>query len=148
MSRSGVGEAFEFKEKRSLVSKLWRFCVYSWTIGRNGLVIWLVYLAFGKMESVFQKLVLAGLVLILVSVGDSRISILRTMIEEAYLHRSLFLSLQKKLDRNSTDSDERELDKLIKDFHKGDFVYSLNLAGAGITYLYVVWKVFSILALS
>jgi hypothetical protein len=148
VSSFGVGEAFGFKEKESLVSKLWRYSVYAWTIARNVLVVWLVYLAFGRMESVFQRLVLAGLVLTLVSVGDSRISILRTTIEEAYLHRKLFLSLQKKLDRNSVDSDERELDKVIKDFRKGDFVYSINLIGTGVVYLYVIWKVFDILVLS
>jgi hypothetical protein len=70
------------------------------------------------------------------------------MIEEAYLHRKLLLTLQKTFDRNAVGSDEQELDKVIKDFHKADFVYSLNLIGTGIVYLYAIWKVFDRLVLS
>jgi hypothetical protein len=126
MSSSSAREAFEFREKESAFSKFWRYCSYAWTIGKNAFVIWLVHLAFGRMESVFQKLV----------------------IEEAYLHRKLLLRLQKAFDRNSVGSDEQELDKVIKDFHKADFVYSLNLIGTGIVYLYAIWKVFDTLVLS
>jgi hypothetical protein len=93
MSGAGIGEAVELEEKESKLARIWRYFAYAWTVGRNILVLWLVYLAFGRMESVFQKLMLAGLVLILQSVSDSRTSILRSMIEEAYLHRKLFLGV-------------------------------------------------------
>src|ERR1041385_8021135 len=100
MSSAGFGEAVEFEEKESAWARIWRYFAYLWTAGRNALILWLVYLAFGRMESVFQKLMLAGLVLILQSVSDSRISILRSMIDEAYLHRKLFLGVHKRIDRN------------------------------------------------
>ena len=148
MSSTGFGEAVELREKESAWIRYWRYGTYAWTAGRNALTVWLVYLAFGRMESVFQKLMLAGLVLILQSVSDSRISILRSMIEEAYLHRKLFLGVHKRIDRNSVDSDERALDKLIKDYHKGDIAYFINILGNFVLYLYVIWKVFDTLVLS
>ena len=148
MSSAGIGEAVELEEKESKFARIWRYFAYAWTAGRNILVFWLVYLAFGRMESVFQKLMLAGLVLILQSVSDSRTSILRSMIEEAYLHRKLFLGVHKRIDRNSVDSDERALDKVIKDYHKGDAVYFINIIGNFVLYLYVIWKVFDTLVLS
>src|SRR5690242_9416601 len=103
MNSTGFGEAVELDEKESGFARIWRYFAYAWTAGRSILVLWLVYLAFGRMESVFQKLILAGLVLILQSVSDSRTSILRSMIEEAYLHRQLFLGVHKRIDRNSVD---------------------------------------------
>jgi hypothetical protein len=148
MSSSGYGEAFDLETKESAWKRFWRYAVYAWTIGRNALTVWLVYLAFGKMESIFQKLMLAGLVLILQSVSDSRTSILRSMIEEAYLHRKLFLGVHKRIDRNSVDSDERALDKLIKDYHKSDGFYFINIIANFVVYIYVIWKVFDVLVLS
>lgn len=148
MSSPGFGEAAQLKEKESAFARIWRFIAYIWTAGKNILVLWLVYLAFGKMGSAFQKLMLAGVVLILQSVSDSRISILRCMIEEGHVHRTLFLGVHKRIDRNSVDSDARALDNLIKDYHKGDIVYFINIIGNFALYLYVIWKVFDTLVLS
>lgn len=148
MSSSGISEVLNFEEKESGMTRFWRYLAHVWTVGRNVLTVWLVYLAFGRMESVFQKLVLAGLILILQNVSDSRTSILRSMIEEAYLHRKLLLGLQKRLDRNSVERDERQVDKLVKDYHKEDTVYVINIVGNFAVYLYVLWKVFETLILS
>ena len=48
MSSTGFGEAVELEEKESTVARIWRYFAYAWTAGRNILVLWLVYLAFGK----------------------------------------------------------------------------------------------------
>jgi len=148
MSSPGVVPAVEYTEEESAPNPFWRYGAYIWTVGKNVLIVWLVYLAFGRMESVFQKLMLAGVVLILVAVSDSRVSIVRAMVDEAYLHRKLFLGIYKKLDRNSVESDEIELNKRIREYRKGDGFYVINLLGNCVVYLYVIWKVIQILVLS
>lgn len=73
-----------------------RFLKYSWTMAKNLFYLWLVFLAFGKMASVFETLVLALLILIFQSVGNSLTMFIRTFVEEAHIVRSLFLGIYKK----------------------------------------------------
>jgi hypothetical protein len=148
MASTEVGPAAEYKEQESTLDRYWRYGAYAWTVSKNILIFWLVYLAFGKLESVFEKLMLAGVVLILVTVTDSRVSIFRTMVGEAYLHRKLFIGIYKLLDRSSVESNELELNKRIREFRGEDGFYFASQIGSCAVYLYVIWKVIQILLLS
>jgi hypothetical protein len=141
-------QAESSEEKYPAAARVWRYCKYIWTALKHFIVLWLLYLAFGKMNTVFEKLVLALLVLILQSVGNSLTSILRSMIDEFYLHRELFLGLYKKFDHPGVEENEENLRKLVKDYKKGNTFYFINLIGNAVVYLYVLWKVFDTLVFS
>src|SRR5579872_2602823 len=105
MGTTGVGLAKE--EKESGRSRKWRYAAYAWTAIKNVMTFWLIYLAFEKVspflrtrsaerQSTFETLVIAGLVLIWLGIGDALTIYMRTSAEEAHVHRSLFLGLYKK----------------------------------------------------
>jgi hypothetical protein len=131
------------KEKKSK----WRFVKYGWEVLKNLFYFWLVFLAFGKMNSVFQTLVLALLVLIFQSVGNTLTVLIRTFIEEAHVNRSLFLGLYKKFDDPEVAEGEEALSNLVKDYHKSDPIFYINSAGNVIVFVYVLSKIIEVIVL-
>lgn len=131
------------KEKKSK----WRYLKYGWTVLKNLFYLWLVFLASGKMNSVFETLVLALLVLIFQSVGDTLTVFIRTFIEESHVNRSLFLGLYKKFDDPEITEGEEALKNIVKDYHKSDPIFYINSVGKVIVFVYVLAKVIEVLVL-
>lgn len=145
MASSGVVQAVTTaKEEKSK----WRFLKYGWTVAKNLLYLWLVFLAFGKMASVFETLVLALLILIFQSVGNSLTMFIRTFVEEAHLVRSLFLGIYKKFNDPDAAEGEEGLKNIVKEYHKSDLIFYINSVGNGVAFVYVLWKVINALVLS
>jgi hypothetical protein len=126
----------------------WRFLKYGWTALKNLFYLWLVFLAFGKMSSAFETLVLSLLILIFQSVRNTLTIFIRTFIEEAHVTRSLFLGLYKKFDDPEIGEGEEALKNIVKDYHKSDPIFYINSVGNGLAFVYVLWKVIQVLVLS
>lgn len=144
MGSPGVVQAVTtVKEEKSK----WRFLKYGWTVAKNLFYLWLVFLAFRKMASVFEILVLALLILIFQSVGNSLTMFIRTFVEEAHVMRSLFLGIYKKFNDPEAAEGEEALKSIIKEYHQSDPVFYINSVGNGIAFVYVLWKIVSVLVL-
>lgn len=135
------------EEQDSAGHRVWRYLKYAWTVSKNLIYLGLVFLAFGKMGSVFETLVLALLILIFQSVGNTLTMFIRTFVEEAQVQRSLFLGLYKKFADPEVAEGEEGLRELIKQYHKTDAHFYINSAGNGIVFMYVLWKVIQVLVL-
>jgi hypothetical protein len=135
------------QETESGWTRGWRYCTYFWVVVRNVTYFWLVYLAFQRMNSTFEALVLAMLVLIYDRISDSWTLSARSTAEEGLLQRGLLLGLYKKFGDPEVQEAEEELGKLAKSFRKSDVPWFINVLGSFVVYVYVLWKLLSILVL-
>ena len=142
MSTPGVAPSIkpdkENKSKR-------RFLTYGWTVAQNLFYLWLIFLAFGKMTSVFETLILALLILIYESVSSYTAIILRTFIEEAHIVRSLFLGIFKKFEDPAVAEGEEALHASVTRYHNRTPVFYINSVRNTIVYVYVVCKIIQVL---
>ena len=125
-----------------------QFLTYGWTIAQNLFYLWLIYLAFGKMTSVFETLILALLILIYESVSSYAAIILRTFIEESHIVRSLFLVVFKKFEDPTVAEGEAGLNAIIAEYHSRTPVFYINSVRNTIVYVYVVCKIIQVLVLA
>ena len=137
----------EKEEKESRWARGWRYWKYVWSVVQDIIFIGLVYLAFEKMSSAFQTLVLALLILVYQSVNTSFTMLIRTLIEEAHVQRGCFLGLYKKFNDPDAPESEKLLRDVIKKYHKGDVLWYIHSISIFIVYLFVLWKVVNVLVL-
>jgi len=146
-----IARAKELEKQEAEYPRLSRWSRYYkivWTLVRNTLYIWLIYLAFGKMQSVFETLVLAVLIFILQLVVSTAMMAARRFDVESYLHRSLFLGLYKKFNDSEVQEGEEGLRALDKEYQKEDVFFYINAFAIGIAYLFVLWKIVNALVFS
>lgn len=123
-------------------AKAWRWWRIAWTVLRNLLYISLVILAFGKATTDFEIVVLCLLVLILQSVDWGHTTQLRLTVEEAFVNRRMLLTLQKAAGEDTSEAAEI-VDEAQKNYSKGNPIYYINMVGATLVYLIVIWKLFA-----
>jgi hypothetical protein len=147
----GMARAKELQKQEAEYPRLSRWSRYykiAWTVVRNALYLWLIYLAFGRMQSIFETLVLAVLILVLQLVVSTVTMTARSFEEEAYFHRSLFLGLYKKFNDPEVQEGEEGLRGLQKEHHKQDVFLYINAFAIYVAYWYVLWKIIKALVLS
>ena len=148
MSTSEITRERQNEEKESGWSRGSRYFKYLLAVMKNVVGIWLIYLEFGKVNSTFEMLVLAGLVLILQSVSSSFTLLFRTNFEENFAHRALFVGIYKKLNGPDIEDAEENLRKMNEEYHKTDAYFYINSVGSFAIYLFVLWKLVNVLVLS
>ena len=126
-------------EQRILPSKLWLGCRIASTLFKNLVYFAVVFLAFGKLQSVFETIALCLLILIYQAVNWNDAQRARTDFEEGLLQRRFSLAILKKLGEETGDTVE-EVDEIELKFRQGNPIYYINLTGSLIVYLVVVWK--------
>lgn len=140
----------EVKGKRSsshdgsAFTKTWRWWKVIWTILRNVLVITITVLLFDHVSTGFERIVLCLLILTYESVNWAHTTQLRIMIEESVIVRRFFLSLLNKTGED-TETDEEEIDEFARKYQSQNIHYYINLVGALVIYVIVVWRLFEVL---
>ena len=125
--------------QQSSFSKLWFGWRIVWAILRNLISLFFLFLAFDKTESAFQIVVLCLLVLIYQAVNWNDTFRVRTDAEEALFQRRLSFAILQKLGEETGEAVEA-IDELELKFRRNTPLYYINLAGALIIYLSVLWK--------
>jgi hypothetical protein len=133
------------EEKESGWARAWRYWRYAWTVIKNLIYIGFIYLAFERMTSVFETLVLALLILIYQAVANTFTFAIRTFAEEAHVNRGMLLGLYKKFKDPEAKEGERTLSEIVKEYHKSDAFFYINGVFSYLIYLFVLWKVISAL---
>ena len=117
----------------------WRAGKIIWTVSTNIFVVAITFLLLGHSSTDFERVVLCLIILIYQSVNWSHTTQMRVTIEEAFVVRTLFLSLLKKAGEE-TESAEEEIAEASKKYHGQNTLYYINLSGASVVYIVVVWK--------
>jgi hypothetical protein len=133
-------------QDESRFSKLWRWWKITWAVIRNLLYIALVILAFGKASPDFENLVLCLLILILQSINWTHTTQIRLTVEEAFVNRRMLFTLQKAAGEDTSEATEI-VDEAEKNYDKSNPLYYINMVGATVVYLIVIWKLFTTLVI-
>jgi hypothetical protein len=130
------------KETTSGWSKAWKGSIILWTISKNLFALAVIYLAFEKVNSAFETLVLAGLVLIFLNVNTSLTTLVRLHVEEALAQRKGIVGLYNLTHAGSREMKgvEEGLNEQAKAFRDQDYKYFINIVGDALSYMYVLWK--------
>ncbi|HWG18205.1 MAG TPA: hypothetical protein VN678_10105 [Acidobacteriaceae bacterium] len=131
-------------QKRSGLEKIWFGWRITWAILTNLIYFALLLLAFDKAESAFEILALALLVLIYQAVNWSNTARARTDVEEALVQRRLTFAVLQKLGENTVDAEELINDLELK-FKRNNPIYYINLLGATIVYVFLLYKLIATL---
>jgi hypothetical protein len=134
------------EQDRSGLSKVWLWWKITWAVIRNLLYIALVILAFGKASSDFENLVLCLLILILQSINWTHTTQIRLTVEEAFVNRRMLFTLQKAAGEDTSEATEI-VDEAEKNYDKSNPLYYINMVGATVVYLIVIWKLFTTLVI-
>jgi hypothetical protein len=126
-------------EQRSSFSKVWFGCRVVWSIIINLVYLALLFLAFDKVQSVFETLVLCLLVLIYQAVNWGNILRSRTDAEEALVQRRFTFAILQKLGEETSEAIE-EVSEAARRFGRSNPLYYINLTGALIIDVAVLWK--------
>lgn len=130
----------EQADDEPFIFRAWKWWEITWTIFRNLLYIVLIFFAFDKVSTAFENLVLCLLILIFQAVNWALTAQLRLAVEESFaIKRLLFLIL--KHQGEETEDAESAINEVEKKYSKQNVLYYINLAGATVVYLLVVWKV-------
>jgi hypothetical protein len=125
-------------------SLAWRWWKIVWTVSKNLFYIFVILVAFGKVSSAFENVVVCFLVLIYESVNWASTIQVRLAIEESFSNKqSLFAALKKV--GEETDEAEMTIGESEKEYLKQNTLYYINLGGALIIYFIVLWKLFTTL---
>jgi hypothetical protein len=127
----------------SVFTKAWRWWKVIWTILRNILVITITILLFNRVSTGFERIVLCLLILTYESVNWAHTTQLRIMIEESVIAKRFLLNLLNKAGEQ-TETDEEEIAEFARKYQSQNIHYYINLAGALIIYVIVVWRLFGV----
>jgi hypothetical protein len=131
-------------EQRNSFSKVWFGCRVVWSIFINLIYLVLLFLAFDKVQSVFETLALCLLVLIYQAVNWGNTLRARTDAEESLVQRQLTLAILQKLGEETSEAIEEVNEGALK-FRRNNPLYYINLAGGLIIDIAVIWKLVAIL---
>jgi hypothetical protein len=127
-----------------LIFRAWRWWKVIWAVLRNFLEIGLILLAFGKLSTAFENIVLCLLILIFQSLTMGGAIQLRVAIEEAFSNKRLLLKILRKAGEEMEDL-EAAIGEAEKNYVKLNKIYYINLGGSLVVYCIVLWKLFTTL---
>jgi hypothetical protein len=130
--------------QQSSFSRAWFAWRIIWVILTNLIYLAFLFLAFDKAESAFQTLVLCLLILTYQAVNWSETSRVRTDAEEGLVNRRLALAVLQKLGEDTSDAIE-EISSIETKYKQNNPLYYINLTGASVIYIAVVWKLATVL---
>jgi hypothetical protein len=132
------------------MSEAWYWWRIIWALARNIIYILLVLTAFDKVSTTFENIVLCLLLLILQSVTWAHTTQTRLLIEEAFSNKRVFFLLLKrdaeKMMLEDVEEAEEQVNEATKKYKDETSFFYINAVGALIVYLFVLWKIFAILA--
>jgi hypothetical protein len=126
-------------EDEPILFKVWWWWKVTWTVIRNLLYVWLVFLAFEKASSALDNVVLCLLVLVLQSVNWAHTTQLRVAVEEGFATRRILFIVLKAAGEDMEEATEM-LNGAEKKYLKSNPIYYINLVAASLVYLILVWK--------
>jgi hypothetical protein len=132
-------------QEQSGYSKLWRWWKITWAAIRSILYIFLVLLAVGKAKDEFENVVLCILILILEGVNWAHTTQVRLTVEEAFVNRRMMFTLLEKAGTEDIAEAREVVDEAEKNYAQSNPIYYVNMVGAAIVYLIVLWKLFTTL---
>jgi hypothetical protein len=131
-------------EKDLLIFRAWGWWKVVWAVLRNLIYIGVILLAFEKLSTAFENIVLCFLVLILQSLTLGGSTQLRLAIEEVFSNKRLLLKILSKAGEEMEDL-EAAIGEAEKNYVKQNKIYYVNLGGSLVVYFIVLWKVFTAL---
>jgi hypothetical protein len=126
-------------KEESTLSKIWFSWRIIWAILRNLIYLTLLFLAFDKMQTPFEVIVLSLLVLILQAVNWSGTERVRMDIEECLAQRRVSFSILQKLGEDTSEAEDL-INELEKKYRSNNPIYYINLSVATIVYLGILFK--------
>jgi hypothetical protein len=126
-------------DDESSPSKIWFVWRIIWTIIRNLIYLALLFLAFDKMQTPFEVVVVSLLVLILQAVNWSNTARVRLDIEEALVQRRISFSILEKLGEDTSES-EGVIGDLETTYLRSNPIYYINLSFATLIYIWILFK--------
>jgi hypothetical protein len=128
----------------SRFSKPWFVWKIIWAILTNLIYFAFLVLAFDKAQSAFQALTLCLLLLIYQAVNWNDTARVRSDAEEGLANRRLALAILQMLGEDTSEAAE-EITSVEAGFRRINPIYYINLAGASIIYIAIVWKLATVL---
>jgi hypothetical protein len=135
---------FEFETGES---KTWRAVKICWTVIMALIYIVLAFLVLARMEGAFQTVVCCLLLLIFQSVVNTHTTSIRMLTEEAFVHRTLFGGILKRLGDPDCDEGFKQLRGLAAKYDRTTVHWYINSTAYYIVFLIVLWKIISVVVL-
>ncbi len=120
-------------------SKFWLWWKIIWAVTKNLVYLALLFLAFDKVQTPFEVMVLSLLVLIYQAVNWSNTARVRLGIEEGLVQRRLSFSILEKLGEDTTEAKSLIAD-LEKEYLASNPIFYVNLSFASLIYLCILIK--------
>ena len=124
-----------------ILRALWWWRI-TWACLRNLIFIGLILMAFGRLNSPFENVVLCVLLFILQSVNWAFTQKVRMDVDEVLINRRLSFAILKKLGEDTTDVENALAEAELK-YRRGNVIYYINLVAATVIYLGLVLKIFA-----
>jgi hypothetical protein len=134
---------FEFETE----SKTWRAVKICWTVITAVIYIALALLVLARMENAFQTVVCGLLILIFQNVTGFHTLSSRMLTEEAFVHRTLFGAILKRLGDPDCEGGLAQLRRLAAKYERTTVHWYINSTAHYIVFLIVLWKIVSVVVL-
>ena len=120
-------------------SKIWFWWKIIWALIKNLIFLALLFLAFDKMQTPFEVVVLSLLLLILQAVDWSNTARMRLDVEEALVQRRISYSILEKLGEDTSEA-ESVIGGFEKEYLSSNPIYYINLSFAALVYIWILFK--------
>lgn len=118
---------------------------YIWTIAVNLIVLSIIIAMFGRVAGSFETIVVAGLVLIYVSLTSSITILGRAFLESHQANYNQFIRLATLLEDTEIESYNEELQEFSELFQKQQIRFYINVAFNFLIWIFAIWKIIQVL---